>query len=73
MTLVSNWRTVLRNAWSVRFSLLATVFGSIDVALQYLDGALPIPQRSFAGLMLLSSLLAGVSRVVAQSTIPPKE
>ena len=33
MTLVANWRAVLRRAWSVRLMLVAAVLSAAEVAL----------------------------------------
>ena len=72
MKLVSNWREVLAYSWSQRFILLAAVLSGIEVAIPFLDGYLPIPQRVFAALAALSTMLAFLARFVAQANIPPK-
>ncbi|WP_184117430.1 hypothetical protein [Aminobacter sp. DSM 101952] len=45
MTLVANWRAVLRQAWSVRLMLLAALLSGIEVMLPLVGGLLPIPGR----------------------------
>lgn len=72
MKLVSNWRAVLTKAWSVRLMLLAAVLSGVEVAIPFLDGYLPIPQKLFAGLAALATMLAFIARFVAQADIPPK-
>lgn len=67
--LVSNWRDVLRYAWSVRLSALAVLFIFLDVALPLLDGLLPIPRQTFAVLCGLASAGAFVARFVPQKTV----
>jgi hypothetical protein len=45
---VANWRAVLRRAWSMRLMLLAGLLSGAEVALQLLDGIIPIPPGVFA-------------------------
>lgn len=69
MRLVTNWRAVLRHAWSVRLILLAIVFTGIEAAWPYLDGLLPIPRGLFALLSGLVSSAALYARFIAQKPI----
>ena len=39
ITLIEDWRKVLRKAWSVRLSLLAAALGAIEVALPFFSDA----------------------------------
>lgn len=66
MHLVSNWRDILRTAWSVRFMILAAIFTALEVALPLLEGYLPIPPGVFAALSGFSSAAAFLSRFIAQ-------
>lgn len=66
MRLVANWRDVLRHAWSTRFMLVAAVLSGVEVALPFLDGLLPIPERLFAALSGVSVAAAFIARFVAQ-------
>ncbi len=64
MNLISNWRRVLRNAWSVRLMILAALLSGAEVALPFL-GDFIAPGR----LALLSALAtsgAFVARFLAQ-------
>jgi hypothetical protein len=62
--LVDDWRRILARAWSVRFMVLATVLGSIEVLLPFFaDG---MRRGVFAAAMVLVSLAALVARIVAQ-------
>jgi len=70
MTLVANWRAVIRRAWSLRFIALAFLFSLAEVALPAFDGALPIPPRSFALICAFASAGAFVARIVAQNSLP---
>lgn len=66
MRLVSNWRVVLRHAWSVRLLAIAFLFSVLEVAWPYFEGLIPVPPRLFA---LLAGLISGgafVARLVAQ-------
>jgi hypothetical protein len=63
MKLVDDWFRLLKRAWSVRFSLIATVLGSVEVAVQLWA---PGQGGKAAALAALASLAAGVSRIVAQ-------
>ncbi len=69
MKLVSNWRAVLKHAWSVRLLLLAGVLSGLEVALPLLDGILPVPPTTFAVLSGLCVCMAFVARLVAQESV----
>ncbi len=67
--LVTNWRAVLKRAWSVRLMLLAGALSGLEFALPYLDSFVPIPPRLFAALSGLTVGAAFVARLVAQKGI----
>lgn len=69
MHLASNWRDVLRYAWSVRLMVLAAVLSGAEVAMPYLDGYVDIPPRLFALLSGLTVSAAFIARIVAQRSI----
>ncbi|MBB3937794.1 hypothetical protein [Aureimonas phyllosphaerae] len=69
MTLVANWRRVLKRAWSLRFIALAFALIAIDVALPAFEEALGLPPRAFAVLSGLCSAAAFVARFVPQPSI----
>lgn len=64
--LVSNWRDVLRRAWSVRLLILAGLLSGLEVTLPLIDGSVEIPQGIFAALSGLTVGGAFVARLVAQ-------
>lgn len=64
--LVSNWRDVLRKAWSVRLLLLAGLLSGLEVALPLIDGVYEIPRGVFAALSGITVAGAFVARLVAQ-------
>lgn len=69
ITLVPDWKAILRHAWSVRLMIVAALLSGAEVALPLLNGLLPIRPGVFA---LLSGLVvagAFVARIVAQKRI----
>lgn len=64
--LVSNWRDVLRKAWSVRLLLLAGLLSGLEVALPLIDGVYEIQRGVFAALSGVTVAGAFVARIVAQ-------
>lgn len=63
-SLLTNWPHVLRQAWSIRFSLLAACFTAAEVVLPFLGDVLP--RGVFVLLAFAASLGATVARLVAQ-------
>ncbi|MDF1606944.1 hypothetical protein PZ897_02005 [Hoeflea sp. YIM 152468] len=66
MTLLPDWRRVLRRAWSVRLMILAAVLSGAEVALPFLDGLLEIAPGVFAALSALTTAAAFAARLIAQ-------
>lgn len=64
--LVSNWRDVVRKAWSVRLMILAGLLSGLEVALPLIDGVYEIPRGLFAALSGVTVAGAFVARIVAQ-------
>jgi hypothetical protein len=64
MKLVSNWRRVLRRAWSVRLMILAALLSGAEVALPFM-GEVIEPGR-LALFSALSTSGAFVARILAQ-------
>ncbi len=64
MTLIPDWKRVLRKAWSVRLALLAAALGGVEIALPLFYDA--IPRNVFLGLSVLVTMGACVARLVAQ-------
>jgi hypothetical protein len=67
--LAPDWKRILVKAWSVRLMALAFVFTALEIALPFLDGYLPIPQRVFAAAAGLAGAGAFVARLVAQKNM----
>ena len=75
MELVEDWQLILRRAWSIKFSILAAVFGGLEVAVQMLEPDFA-PRGVMASIAALISVGAVGARVLAQKEIPhgvPKE
>lgn len=68
-TLVSNWKRVLKHAWSIRLIIVAGVLSGAEIALPLLDGLLPVPKGVFAGLSFAATAGAFVARLVAQESV----
>ncbi|WP_100961081.1 hypothetical protein [Bosea sp. FBZP-16] len=69
MKLASNWRAVLRHAWSLRLTVLASMLGAVEFVLPIFMDDPPIERGVFAALAALVSLAAAIARVVAQQPI----
>lgn len=71
MNLVSNWRRVLRRAWSIRLMILAGILSGLEVIFSLPDIAerLDWPQGIFAALSGLTTAAAFVARLIAQSGV----
>ncbi|MBX5131599.1 hypothetical protein HJB80_02680 [Rhizobium lentis] len=67
--LVSNWRAIIKRAWSIRLMLIAGALSGLEFALPYLDGYVDIPPRLFAALSGLTVAAAFVARLVAQKDV----
>lgn len=66
MKLVSDWRRVLRHAWSIRLLLAAALLSGLEVVLPYLGDIFPIPTGAFATLTFIVTVVAFVMRLKSQ-------
>ncbi|WP_054075444.1 DUF7940 domain-containing protein [Comamonas testosteroni] len=66
--LLDDWRRVLRRAWSIRFSLLASAFTAAEVVVPLFGDVLldVMPRGAFVLLAFAASIGATVARIVAQ-------
>lgn len=69
MKLVANWREVLRYAWSIRLMIAAGLFSGLEIALPLFQDVFPLDRGIFAGLSLLFTAAAFVTRLVAQQKV----
>lgn len=67
MTLLPNWRDVLRNAWSIKFMLLAALMSGAEVVMSILQPSNTLPPGVFAALAGVVTSIALVARLMAQS------
>lgn len=68
MQLIDNWDEILKKAWSVKFNIAATLFGSAEVVVAMVE-PVGIPHGVFAGIAAAISIAANVSRIMAQKEI----
>lgn len=66
MKFATNWRTILRRAWSVRLMLLAGLLSGVEVVLPLVGHTLPINPGVFAALSGLTVAGAFIARLIAQ-------
>jgi hypothetical protein len=66
MRLARNWRDILRDAWSIRFTVLSMMLNAIAAGIIFLEGVLPISQLKFALLVMSVNLAALMSRITFQ-------
>lgn len=64
MSLIQDWRKVLKKAWSIRLMLLAGLLSGCEVILPLYSEA--IPRNIFAGLSMLAIAGGFIARLVAQ-------
>lgn len=71
MTLLPDWKDIIKKAWSVRLLILAGVLSGIEVALQILEptAAEAMPKGVFAALSGLVTAGALLARVIAQNGV----
>ena len=68
LALIDDWRAVLKRAWSIKFNAAAIVLGAAEVGVALVKPA-GIPNGVFAGIAVLISIGANVSRLLAQKEI----
>lgn len=67
MKLLTDWKRILKRAWSIRLLILAGVLSGIEVVLPFFSDA--IPRGPFAVLSFLAVAGAFVARLVAQKEL----
>lgn len=64
MTLLPDWKRLLRKTWSIRLVILSAILSGFELILPlFVD---TIPRNLFAALSMCSAIAAGIARVVAQ-------
>lgn len=66
--LIENWSAILTKAWSIKFTALSIMASAAEVVVQLIQPA-GIPNGMFASIAGAVSVLAGVSRLLAQQEI----
>jgi len=64
MKLLSNWRNILKKAWSIRLLVIAGLLSGLEVILPYFADAMP--RGVFSALSLAVICSAFVTRLLAQ-------
>lgn len=67
MTLLPDWKDILKKAWSIRFLALAGLLSGLEVALPFFSEA--IPRGPFAALSAMAVGGAFIARLVAQKDV----
>lgn len=67
MKLVSNWRAVLRNAWSVRLALLAAFLNGLSVTVYFATDALPVTPLWLAAVNGVLTFAVPLVRILDQA------
>ena len=71
MTLLNDWKKILKKAWSVRLVLISGMLSGAELILpMYVDA---LPRGVFATLSILTAGAAAVARLVAQPKMDAKE
>ena len=60
----SDWKQILRKAWSVRLIILAGLFSALEVVVPLFDDA--FPRNAFAVLSGITTAAALIARVMMQ-------
>lgn len=69
LRVISNWRAVLRYAWSVKLMILAAILTGLEAALPLLGDLLPIPPGWFAAASFAVVMGAFAARFFVQQKI----
>ena len=69
MALITDWKDVLKKAWSVKFMLMAALLSGCEVAVQFIEPTIAemMPKGMFASLAGFVTAGALVARVLAQN------
>ncbi|MEI5680450.1 hypothetical protein G6N74_28490 [Mesorhizobium sp. CGMCC 1.15528] len=69
MRLATNWRAVLRHAWSIRLIFLAALLSGAEVSLPLLEEWMPVPAGVFAALSFITTAGAFIARLIVQKDL----
>ena len=68
MALDSDWKHIIKKAWSVRLMIAAALLSGVEVALPFFSES--VPRGVFAALSFVVVGAAFVARLVAQKDVP---
>lgn len=68
--LVTDWRGILRYAWSIRLLFLAGVLTAAEGLLPFFGVAFPLTDGQFAALQGVVIFAAFIARILAQRSLP---
>ena len=66
VSLVEDWKKVLRKAWSIKFIFIAGFFSGLEFVLPFLDELFHPPRGLFAIFAFVATNAAFVTRIMAQ-------
>jgi len=66
--LVSDWRTILTKAWSIRFTITSAIFSALEFIVPLIQPG-EVQRGLFAGVAFIVSIGAAGARVLAQKEI----
>ena len=69
MRLDTEWKRIVRHAWSIRFIVIAGLLSGAEIVLPMFSDV--IPRNIFAGLSILAVIAGLYSRLVYQRSISP--
>lgn len=69
MRLASDWRRIMRKAWSIRLIAMAGILSGMEIVMPMLDGIITVPRGIFAALCGIVTCAALVMRLIAQRSM----
>ena len=69
VSLIPDWKIVLKKAWSVRFTIASAVFSALEMIVPMIQPG-EVQRGLFAGVAFLISIGATGVRVLAQKEVP---
>jgi len=68
--MLSNWKDILKRAWSIRLIILAGILSGAEISLPLIEPFFDIPRGVFAGLSFVATTGAFIARLLAQANLP---
>lgn len=67
MKLYSEWRFILRKAWSIRLCIVSAILSGVEIIVPLFSDSLP--RNLFAALSFVTVVAAAIARLVVQKDI----